>query len=411
MKTKYLFDCIEFLPNIIVRGSGSYVYDVSGNKLLDLNAGQFCSVFGHSWPNLERVMSRQLKKVCHTSTRIITPEILTAAKDVYDICEGMTAKTLFLSTGSEAVECAIRYAKHIKNKDGLVCFKTGYHGLSLGSQSVTFGGEWALPKVNHIHSINAPIFHEISSRETRLVIKKSLNELEIILQKNIDHIAGFIMEPIISVGGMNFLPKDYCEGIYKLCKKYDVLLILDECQTGVGRTGKWFGYQHFQIKPDILVSAKAIGAGFPVSMVVFNSSTINLEGTIINHYSSHQNDPISAVIVSEVIKEIENKNLLLKITEKGSYFLTLLSDLCSKYDFIRYPRGKGLMLGFDIYKDGIISYRDIGNRFTQLMLDEGIILQGTSQGKTYRLLPNYYITIPEIKSFMTKLELVVKNIS
>jgi len=405
----YFFGGIDLVPNVIKEGKGSFVWDIDNNKILDLNAGQFCSIFGHSWSPLNKIVDKQLKKITHTSTQVITPEVLRAARAVSNICDQMEGKVLFLSTGSEAVECALRFAKYIKKKSGFVCFDNGYHGLTLGSQSVTFGGKWAFPKINDIDSITPPVFHELKKTDQQKAIENCLIELEKIFKRKGQNIAGFIMEPVISVGGMNFLTKEYCEGIYKLCKKYNIFLIYDECQTGFGRTGKWFAYQHYNLAPDILISAKGMGAGFPVSMVVFRNSIINSRNIEISQYSSHQNDPLSAVIVSMVIDKINRNNLLDRMKNVGEYFLSKLIGLSKKSDFIKNPRGVGLMLGFDIYKEGLTSYRELGKQFLKDLLDEGVLLQSTSQGRTYRLLPNYYVSKQEIDFFINKLEIVISK--
>lgn len=406
---KYIFTGVNLLPNIIESGQGSFVTDVDGNKILDLNAGQFCSIFGHSWPKLNQVFKSQSNKILHTGTNTVTTDLFFAAKEMAEISQEMHSKVIFLSTGAEAIECALRFAKSIKKKNGFACFDNGYHGLSLGSQSVTFGGQWSLPKVEMVYSVKTPLFHELEAQEVKKEVAGSLAEIEKIFHDNHQNIAGFIMEPVISVGGMIFLPKEYCEGIYDLCRKYDIFLVYDECQTGVGRTGKWFSYQHTKVIPDFLVSAKALGAGMPVSCVMFNAQTVDFGNTSVNHFSSHQNDPISAAISLAVINEIRSQKLLKKISKKGDYFLKKLQALSKKYDFIKSPRGQGLMLGFDIYQPGLNSYVEIGQKFAQDLLEKGVMLQSTCHGKTYRLLPNYLVKIKEIDFFIDQLEKSVKN--
>lgn len=406
---KYLFATKELIPNVIKRGKGSYVWDLDENKILDLNAGQFCSIFGHAYSEMKQIISEQIDKIVHTSTRVITPEVLVAAEKVSGICSRMNGKVIFLSTGSEAVECALRFAKHIKSKKGIICLETGYHGLTLGSQSVTYGGRWAVPEVDSVKSIPVPIFHEMDKKSSMNSVKTILHDLEEFLKTHKDNFAALIMEPIVSVGGMTILSKEYCEGIYRLCKKYEILLIYDECQTGLGRTGKWFNFQHYNIIPDILIAAKGLGDGFPVSMVVFNADTID-EGQIgILQYSSHQNDPLSGVIVTKVIEVIREKKLFDRINSSGKYLLSKLEYLDATYDFIKYPRGTGLMIGFDIYKLGIQDYRKLGNQFSKDMLDNGVMMQSTCQGRVYRLLPNYFVSKSEIDFFVTVLESVVQK--
>lgn len=404
-----LFTGVQPVHNVIKSGKGSFITDLDGNQILDLNAGQFCSIFGHSWSKLGTVIQNQLKEISHTGTNTVADTVYEAAERISNLCEGMSGKVMFLSTGAEAIECALRFAKGVKKRNGFLCFENGYHGLSLGAQSVTFGGSWALPQVTDIFSIASPRFHLLFKSETQIAIQNSLHELESILKKHHQTIAGFIMEPIISVGGMIYLPKEYCEGIYKLCKKYDVLLVYDECQTGIGRTGKWFCYQHTDVIPDILVSAKGIGAGFPVSFVVFNSTSVDMTTTPLNHFSSHQNDPISAAIATGVIDEIENRNLLSKVEASGKEILDMLTNLSNKYSFIRNPRGMGLMLGFDIFKPNLESYVELGKDFSQSLLENGVLLQSTQHGKTFRLLPNYLISKSEAKLFISTLEKVIKK--
>lgn len=406
---EYLFPATKFLPTIIDRSEGSYIYDVDGNKILDLNAGQFCSIFGHNNEGFKKVVINQINKIYHTSTAAISPEILIAAKKVSEICYGLNGKVLFLSTGSEAVECALRYAKHITKKEGIVCFDRAYHGLTLGSQSVTYGGVWSSPQVSNIFSVSTPGLHNEKIENAQIEIEEHINEVEAILSKFGDKIAAFIAEPIVSVGGMIIPPKEYFNRVHEICRKYNVLFIFDESQTGFGRTGKWFCYQNYNFVPDIIIGAKGMGLGYPVSMVVFNSKILINANIKISHFSSHQNDPLAAVIVSYVIDYINNNKLMERVSQMGEKFLNKLNCLSEKYTMIKNPRGVGLMIGFDIHKSGCSDYRDISRELILKLLDKGIMLQATNQGKTFRLLPNYLITDEDISYFVNGLEEVLQE--
>ncbi len=407
----HVFNCIERSPMVLTRAKGAYVWDTNDTKYLDLNAGQFCAVLGHTPKSIQKVAARQLKSIAHTSTRTITPAVQQAAEAIWSICPEMKPQSLFLSTGSEAIEAALRYAKHLTGKSEMICFDNGYHGLSLGSQSVTYGGAWATPMVAGVHSITAPIFHELSPGAAKKETTQKLNELEQLLINHADTIAGLIMEPIISVGGMNFLSKEYCQGIARLCRKYGVLLLYDECQTGVGRTGTWFAYQQLGVVPDILITAKALGAGFPVSLVAFAQSVIDQADITINHFSSHQNDPLPCAVVVAVVAEIQQKKLLARVTRIGAYFLDQLEQLSTRNPLLRYPRGQGLMLGFDLHQDGLTSYRELGAQFGAQLTKAGMLLQSTSQGKTYRILPSYYLTKREIDWSIKTLESALRHLA
>ena len=291
---KYILPVINFEEPILVKGEGNYVFDLDDNKILDLNGGQFCTILGHSNPELKAVINQIGDTIQHTNTATLTKNTIEAMKEVHKLMPELDARTIFLATGSESVEFAIRYAKHITGKNGMVCFDIGYHGLTLGSQSITYGGVHARPQITEIFSIKTPT-HKTTIIELRTII----TEFEQICKNN--QIAALIIEPVVSVGGMYVQSKDFINELKTICLKYSVLLIFDECQTCMGRTGEWFGYQSLGVTPDIVVAAKGIGLGYPVGLVSINNKYVENYPPLI-HYSSHQNDPFSAQIVSFIIK-------------------------------------------------------------------------------------------------------------
>ena len=165
MKENYLIPIIPFHEPVLVRGEGSYVYDEQGKKLLDLNSGQFCTVLGHSNKDLIKEITRISETLVHTSSGMISEEVVEVSKKIHEISGNMEAYSILLSTGAESVEFALRYAKHLKGRNGIVCFQKGYHGLTLGTQSVTFGGVYAAPEVSHIFSV--PIPDTFAEKESR----------------------------------------------------------------------------------------------------------------------------------------------------------------------------------------------------------------------------------------------------
>lgn len=189
-----------------------------------------------------------------------------------------------------------------------------------------------------------------------------------------------------------------------ICHQNDIFLIFDECQTGFGRTGSWFFYQQLDCIPDFLVCAKAMGLGFPVSCVIANGNSINNESFEMMYYSSHQNEPFSARVVSFAVDFIEEKQIIKSNLERGEYFLSELKKLSSKYKIIESPRGKGLMCGFNLYADKITDYKNFGENFCKIALKEGIMLQHCNNGRTIRLLPNYIIEKNDIDFFVSKLD-------
>ena len=220
--------------------------------------------------------------------------------------------------------------------------------------------------------------------------------LEKTLAEHGKEIAGVLMEPIVSVGGMIFPVKEYFTEVRRLCDKYDVLLILDECQTGFGRTGSWFYYEQLGIIPDMVACAKGIGLGYPVSLVMFRNGLVPKEGMTMTHYSSHQNDGFAAAIVNFGIQYIKEHNLLERATEIGIYFLEKLKELQKTCPVYTKARGHGLMLGLDLQLKGVDNYRPVYQELTEKSTKEGVLLQGTNGGQILRFLPDYLIQKEDI---------------
>lgn len=395
MNDNYMIPVIHFAPEIMERGEGSYLIDVNGNKYLDLNSGQFCTVLGHNNKYITDKIVQSANKLTHTATSILSDDVVKASKKIYEISGDMKAYSIFLSSGSEGIEFALRYAKHIKNKDGLVCFDKGYHGLSLGSQSVTYSGQFAKPHINNIHTIKT---------ET---IGDNVEELEEVLKNNSD-ICAFVAEPIVSVGGMILPSKEWFKNARKVCDKYDVLLIFDECQTGFGRTGNWFAYQTYNVVPDMVVTAKGIGLGYPVSVVMFREELVK-NGFGMTHYSSHQNDSFAGCIISAGIDYITENNVLEKVKTSGEYLKNELNKLSQRTSKIKDVRGLGLMIGCDLCIDGVYDYRQTYQNLSKDMMSEGVIIQGTNGGKTLRFLPDYLISQNDIDIAIATLEQVLRK--
>ena len=396
----YLFEVAPYNPVILDHGDGNWVYDVDNKKYLDLNSGQFCLSFGHNDKGLQEVVLNQLKKIYHTNTSTLTPEVFKACKDMADITGGSLTKTMFLSTGSEANECAFRYSRFLTGKNTIIALKNGYHGLTLGSQRLTMSGIWARPMNNEKEAF-------IESYEPKNV----RSQMQEILREHENDVAAVIVEPVLGVGGIVVPDNEFFVELRKVCNENNIILIFDECQTGFGRTGEWFAYQKIGVEPDILVCAKAMGLGFAVSSVTFSKELAEkIEGKII-HFSSHQNDPLSCSIVSYVIKTVKEKNLLERNKTNGRYLLDRLNELARKCRLISNPRGNGLMLCFDLDDDIFKKYPDIYKKFQARMLEEGVLLQAVRRGQTYRLLPGYLITKEEIDFLINKLELVSSEIA
>lgn len=385
----YLIPVILYPEIAITEGKGSYLFDASGKKYLDLNSGQFCTILGHSNKFLQEKIDSANANLIHTSSGILSDAVIKASVAINSLSGDLNAYSIFLSTGAEVIEFCLRYAKHITRKTGILCFDCGYHGLSLGAQSITFGGKYAVPSVSGVFSI--PVVTEHSSKEyindVLLKTKKILREHEI---------AAVIIEPVVSVGGMMFLSEYFLHELRCLCTKYETLLVFDECQTGFGRLGHWFAYQKYNIIPDMVATAKGIGLGYPVSLAMFNGSLVEFMDCSMTHYSSHQNDAFAANVILAGIEFITERKILNEVKTNGEYFLRKLQILAEENKYVFYPRGQGLMLGINLKEITGIDSRIIYDDLNKTLLENGILIQGTDRGRVLRFLPDYMIRKEDI---------------
>ena len=399
---QYLFKATVYSDAIIKKGKGSFVWDINGNKYLDLNAGQFCLCFGHNYKPFNKVVLNQLKRIHHTNTATITPEFFEAAELMAKINGSNLTKTMFLSTGSEANEAAIRYAKFYTKKNGILSIDKGYHGLTLASQGSTMGGAWALPQVPLTYTVPTPDYiHSDKSMSEEEFVLDCIKKLEECVNVHKSELAAMIIEPVIGVGGMVAIPFEYLKAVRRICDENGILLIFDECQCGFARSGSWFVYQQASVVPDILVTAKAMGSGLAVSAITMKKEIADEVELKLTHFSSHQNDPISAAITTFVINEIEKLNVLEKNRKKGKYLLNAINEICQKTGQLINPRGLGLMTAFDIDDSVITNYKEFSPLFTKELQKNGVLIQAIRQGRTFRVMPNYLISEDEINFFKT----------
>ncbi|MDR2929320.1 MAG: aspartate aminotransferase family protein [Propionibacteriaceae bacterium] len=386
----YLIPVVPFANQVMVRGEGSHLYDAAGRAYLDLTSGQFCTVLGHSNPEVLKRLEAKTARILHTSTSVVSQEVIDCSEALHRISGEMQAYSIVLSTGAEVVEFCLRYAKAMKRKPGVLCFEKGYHGLTLGAQSVTFAGRYARPLVENIYSVPIP-----PTRADAAQVETSLSEVEQALATHQDIVA-FIVEPIVSVGGMVFPPAQWFRSVRELCDKYGVFLVLDECQTGFGRTGEWFAYQAYGFVPDMVAVAKGIGLGYPVAAALFRDQIMTQVDLPITHYSSHQNDPFGAAVINVGIDIVEANDILARVKRAGAEILRELDLVTQGSEHLTFARGLGMMLGVDLRFDGVTNYRAIYHRLSELMMERGVLLQGTDGGHTLRFLPDYLIEVSDV---------------
>lgn len=395
-----LLMAMPYADGLISEAQGCMLKDVDGNEILDLAAGQFCSIVGHNHPKLIEKITQQMKRVLHVGTQYLSPAVLEAAAKFAEVAPGQLNKSLFLSTGTEANECALSIAKMCTRKTGVIAFSRGYYGLSLATKSLSsiFTGRRKigdLPTVPESHTILTPYCFRcpVHNRYPDC----NLSCLSVSIESGIaggDNLAAIIVEPIISAGGMIVPPPGYLKALKQFASEREALLIVDEAQTGFGRTGKWFAIEHHEVEPDILVVSKSAGGGFPVSGLI---TTDNIADRIARerfvHLASHQSDPAAAAAVAAVIDIVREEGLVQAAAENGKYFLDCLRELQSRHSIVVDVRGQGLMLGLELSDE---DNEDVATIVDLLCARSGVHLTYTYFEPVLRFIPPLTITRAQI---------------
>lgn len=400
---KHVLMAMPYADSLIGDATGCTLQDIDGNEILDLAAGQFCSILGNSHPKYVEKIVGQMRKVLHTGTQFLSPIVLEAAAKFAAVAPGGLSKSIFLSTGTEANECAISLAKAYTGKSGVIGFNRGYYGLSVAAKSLSsiftagdkHGSGPAVPESFRFlapHCFHCPVKSHYP--ECDLVCLQSSIEASLPKTRNI---AAIIVEPVFSAGGMIVPPPSYLKALQDFAHELDALLIVDEAQTGFGRTGKWFACEHHEIEPDILVVSKSAGAGFPVSAVITSdviADQVASQGW--QHLASHQSDPLPAAAVAATIDIVHEENLVEKAANDGRYFMELLQALKPKHSVILDVRGMGLMIGMEIGNAPRGSEHELCALIVALCGARGVHLTYTYFEPVIRFLPALTISRKEI---------------
>jgi 2,2-dialkylglycine decarboxylase (pyruvate) len=399
-------DCVlmamPYADEILVEGRGSTVRDADGAELLDLAAGMFCCVLGHNHPEFIRRVTGQAGQLLHTGTQFLSPAVLEASSKLAAVAPGELQKSIFLSTGTEANEFAFRLAKAYTGRTGIMGLSRGYYGTSVATRSCSSLASHqlkdSLPLVPD--TVRLPITQQCVScfsGASRTPCGFACLESAEDWIGDWSNIAAVIVEPVLSAGGMLFPPPGYLESLRALAHNHGALFIVDEAQTGFGRTGKWFAIESHNAQPDILTLSKSIGNGFPAAAVI---TTAEIADTVVArglwNLSSHQSDPLAAAAASAVIDIVKEENLLERARESGEYFLSRLREVSVRRPVLANVRGQGLMIGFDLLAGDGGQAPSAVNAFMFGCRRRGVHLTYGYGGINFRIIPPLVITREEI---------------
>ncbi|MFD0760752.1 aspartate aminotransferase family protein [Lutibacter aestuarii] len=369
-----LFEVYPLYNVTPIKAKGAVVWDENNTQYLDLYGGHGVISIGHSHPNYVEKITTQLNNIGFYSNSIQNPLQVELAKKL-GVISGCENYNLFLcNSGAEANENALKMASFITKKSRIISFKNSFHGRTSAAVAVTDNS-----------AINAPI--NLQQKVTFL----PLNDVELVIHEiGKNDVAAVIIEGIQGVGGLDEGTTDFFQEVEKICNKNDVVLILDEVQSGYGRSGKFFAFQHHKIKPDIITIAKGMGNGFPIGGVLIADkykATYGMLGTTFggNH--------LACAAGISVVDTIKNEYLMENVNEIYNYFL----EQITKIPQVKKVKGRGLMLGleFDF---------EVGELRKQLIFNKHIFTGGSNNKKLLRILPPLSITKTQINQFINALK-------
>lgn len=400
---------VPLSPVIISRAQGTRLFTADNRQILDFTSGQMSSLLGHSHPEIVEVVRQYVGQLDHLISNMITQPVVDLAERLARLLPAPLEKSFFLNTGSESIEAAIKMAKLYTGKFEIVAFSASYHGLTQGAGSATYSagringgptmpGQLAFPAPYAYRSV----FRKPDGSydwEAELGFGWSMID-----RQSVGSLAALVMEPILSTGGILDLPKGYLKRMREECKRRGMLLILDEAQTGVGRTGQMFAFEHDDdVIPDILALSKTLGCGLPLASV---STTAEIERGCKEAgflwLTTHLNDPLTAAVGNKVLEVVERDNLCQWAAERGQQLRAGLLKLQSKHWCIGDVRGRGLLQGIEIIADEQTKApgSDLGQEVSDRAMARGLscnVVNLPGMGGVFRLAPPVTVRPEEIE--------------
>lgn len=398
-----------FAPRLIERAAGSYVYDDAGTAILDFTSGQMSSVLGHSHPDVVATVSESMASLAHLFSGMISPPVVELAEKLTATLPDPLDRMLLLSTGAEANEAAIKMAKLASGKHEIVAFDRSWHGMTTGASAATFvagrrgygpsmPGMLTLPTPN---SYRSPFRHADGSYDWESELEYGFNQID---QQSVGSLAACIVEPILSSGGIIVPPPGYLTRLKQMCHDRGMLLILDEAQTALGRTGEMYAFEREHVVPDLLTLSKSLGAGLAVSAVITSAEIEELCHELgFLFFTTHVSDPLAASVALTVLRVVERDGLVEQARSRGQLLSERLHDLQDRYDVVGDVRGRGLLQGLELVTDrrAKTPADTLGAAVTAECLERGLhvnIVQLRGMGGIFRIAPPLTISEDELNA-------------
>ena len=368
---------------VLEKGEGVYLHDTEGKKYLDFAAGIAVCSLGYGHPKYTEGLKQQMEKLLHTSNLFYSVPSAKAAEHLRQV--SCMDRVFFTNSGTEAIEGALKAArKYAYTKQSgryeFIAMNHSFHGRSLGALSVTGNTHYQDPFKPLIGGIKFADFNDLESVKAQIT----------------DKTCAIIMETVQGEGGIYPAEPEFLQGVRKLCDEHDILLILDEIQCGMGRTGSMFACQAYGVQPDVMTCAKALGCGVPVGAFVLNEKTANASLVPGDHGTTYGGNPLACAAVSKVFDLFESEKIVEHVNKVAPYMEEKLNQLVEKYDFITTRRGKGLMQGL------VLEGKPVGEIVTKA-IENGLLVISAGTN-VLRMVPPLVITEADIDEMIEKLE-------
>ena len=398
------FQKIPYYPISFRSGKGALLYDYNGKEYIDFLASASSANIGHGNSEIADAVYEQMKKITqYASVYFSMPEEEILAQKLIKLIGEKNMQIAYSNSGSEAIDCAIKIAKAYTKRNKIISFKEAYHGATYGALSISaislnmrknIGG--LIPDIYHINYPNC--FRCKYAKEEKCKNIYCLEELTDSFEQYIpaNEVAAIFLEPIAGDMGIVVPPQEYIKRLQEICNKYGILLVVDEIQQGICRTGKWFSFQNFDIKPDIIVLGKSVGAGLPLGVTIAKKEIMDSLSAPAHVFTMSGNSTICTAAIKQ-LEIFEREKINEQVIEKGIYLKEKLRNLMDKYEIIGEIRGIGLSIGMDIVNNKIEKIKNhiAAAKISYNCIDNGLLL--TFIGKsTLRIQPPLVITKEQI---------------
>jgi 2,2-dialkylglycine decarboxylase (pyruvate) len=411
----------SFLPFVAERAAGSYVYDAAGRAVLDFTSGQMSAILGHSHPAIVEVVREMVGRLDHLFSGMLSRPVIDLAEALGSLAPGLD-RVLLLTTGAESNEAALRMARLVTGGWEVVGFAQSWHGMTGGAASATYsaGRRGYGPAAVGSMAIPAPNAYRprFTTADGRLDWQRELDDgFDLVDRQTSGGLAAFIAEPILSSGGVIELPEGYLTALAERCHERGMLLVLDEAQTGIGRTGQMFAHQRDAMTPDLLTLSKTLGAGLPLAAVL-TSAEVEAQayekGFLF--YTTHVSDPLPAAVGLAVLEVVARDRLAARAVAAGARLRSGLLELQQRHECIGDVRGRGLLLGVEIVADRASrkAAPELGSAISRRCFELGLsmnIVQLPSMGGVFRIAPPLTVSDAELDLGLDMLDRAIADVT